>query len=264
MIEEFCRVSGLDDETKRLLLALPYDEEAEKRAVGYVRERDRKALLALCNETGLRYGCLYPLRLFAAAMDETARFFPDEETLSETLGDISIWVGNYRSEHHVTGFDRSRWLVNHITGYIISYGRLQAETCQAPFDFASVQKGDGVLALHIPQGGRLDKEAVDESLERIRNAYDEEYALIDSWLLNPELRSVLKDDSNILSFARRFELLPSSVTDEGQMIDRVFGWGLKRDDVLKGKWTTSLQKGIRKKMEEGAFFGKRQGYMKLH
>ncbi|MFB9235511.1 acyltransferase domain-containing protein [Plantactinospora siamensis] len=95
------------------------------------------------------------------------------------------------------------WLTLHARGGLYELGRLQH------------QRGDGDIGLHIPESGPLTPAAIDASLDRARAFFprhfpDERYSAFScgSWLLDPQLREYLPEDSNIIRFQRRFELEP--------------------------------------------------------
>ncbi len=95
------------------------------------------------------------------------------------------------------------WLTLHARGGLYQLGRLQH------------QRGDTTIGLHIPDAGPLTPEAVDASLDEARAFFPrhfpgERYTAFScgSWLLDPQLREYLPEDSNIVRFQRRFELEP--------------------------------------------------------
>ncbi|GHJ17343.1 MULTISPECIES: acyltransferase domain-containing protein [unclassified Micromonospora] len=99
------------------------------------------------------------------------------------------------------------WLTLHTRGGLYELGRLQH------------QRGD-TIGLHIPEAGPLSPAAVDASLDRARAFFprhfpDERHTEFScgSWLLDPQLREHLPEDSNIVRFQRRFELEPYQEPD---------------------------------------------------
>jgi hypothetical protein len=96
------------------------------------------------------------------------------------------------------------WLTLHVRGGLYELGRLQYH-----------RSGGTGLGLHIPESGPLTPEAVTASLEQARAFFprhfpDEHYTefTCGSWLLDPQLREYLPEDSNIVRFQQRFELEP--------------------------------------------------------
>ena len=79
----------------------------------------------------------------------------------------------------------------------------------------ALRKGDPVLETHIPSGGGLRPELVDDSFARSFAFFDRHFpghgakALVcSSWILSPQLRECLPPDSNILAFQKKFRRLP--------------------------------------------------------
>ena len=75
----------------------------------------------------------------------------------------------------------------------------------------ALQYGDPTLGLHIPPAGKLTPEAVDASLADIKTfvaAYFPDYHYraftCNSWLMDPQLETLLDPDANIVRFGRRF------------------------------------------------------------
>ncbi|HEV2635669.1 MAG TPA: acyltransferase domain-containing protein [Actinocrinis sp.] len=94
------------------------------------------------------------------------------------------------------------WLTLHSRGSVYELGRLHH------------QRGE-TIGVHIPDSGPLAPEAVDASLDQARAFFprhfpDEPYTEFScgSWLLDPQLREYLPEDSNIIRFQQRFELEP--------------------------------------------------------
>ncbi|MET7834771.1 acyltransferase domain-containing protein [Micromonospora sediminicola] len=94
------------------------------------------------------------------------------------------------------------WLTLHTRGGLYELGRLQH------------QRGE-TIGLHIPDAGPLTPQAVTASLDEARAFFPRHFPgerhtefSCGSWLLDPQLREYLPDDSNIIRFQRRFELEP--------------------------------------------------------
>ncbi len=74
-----------------------------------------------------------------------------------------------------------------------------------------LSRGDNVISLHIPAGGGLTDEAVDDAIAKAREFVDTyfpdyKYKAFDchSWLLDPQLISLLGENTNISKFCKRF------------------------------------------------------------
>ncbi|WP_459800169.1 acyltransferase domain-containing protein [Herbidospora sp. RD11066] len=95
------------------------------------------------------------------------------------------------------------WLTLHARGAIYELGRLQ------------FHRGGTSLDLHIPESGPMTPAAIDASLNRARAFFPRHFPgetytafACGSWLLDPQLREYLPEDSNIVRFQSRFELDP--------------------------------------------------------
>jgi hypothetical protein len=93
-----------------------------------------------------------------------------------------------------------------------------------------------VVDVHIPAAGPLLPEDCDESIARAKDffaTYFPEYAYrhftCDSWLLDPTLTRVLKEDSNILKFQKRFSVATKHPSDS--LLGYIFPWKTTREDL---------------------------------
>lgn len=75
--------------------------------------------------------------------------------------------------------------------------------------------GDSLISVHIPRQGAFTADVVEKSLAEGKSFIEKLYPEISfkgfmciSWLLAPELKDLLKPESNILSFNSRFEKFP--------------------------------------------------------
>lgn len=121
------------------------------------------------------------------------------------------------------------------------------------------------IAIHIPSDADMSRESVARSLEDFRlfrHRYYPEWADVDmtcdTWMLMPELKELLGEDSNILAFQNLFE------------IDRVdydatwyMGWiypGVETIDEGLPEGTT-LQRSLKKYLLAGKKFGAARGHL---
>jgi len=200
------------------------------------------------------------------ALLKACSFFLDQEAPSddanrdeEICSEICLWARDHYDRHGYWGLKPLGWLKKICHRNVRSYGRLQVE--EQPFLEALEgdrvpNENERVLALHIPATGPLLPSDVDESLVQIRESYAEKeirFLTCHSWLLAPELEKVLREDSNILSFQQRFEIIRDS-EDEGQALERVFGADDKtaNNDLPQ---ENDLQRSMVKAREDGKKFG---------
>ncbi len=122
-----------------------------------------------------------------------------------------------------------------------------------------LHNGDPVINIHIPESGPLKPQACRDSLFRARDFFAEylpDYPwkafFCDSWLLDPQLSSILKENSNILAFQNMGYLLPYH--GEADTIFRCFGVKGARDGVGTVPLRSSLQHTFAQFLKEGHRF----------
>ncbi len=133
-----------------------------------------------------------------------------------------------------------------------------------------LQKGTPVLAVHIPaQGyfhGPLSPQACDDSFQQAYLFFPKYFPdfcfqafTCVSWLLDSQLAQYLPDSSNIVSFQKRFYLLPLPGANDFQTMERVFG---QRPTKLElAPKDTKLRQIILAHMEKGGFWRSSLGFI---
>jgi len=121
-----------------------------------------------------------------------------------------------------------------------------------------VQPGDNVLAIHLPAGMRLEKEATREAIRAAFRHAKEYYSEYDvkalhcgSWLLNPELEEVLGKASNIVAFGSLFHLHPQKCAGKG-VFNFVFRTSVNPDLATLPE-DTRLQRWLKAKYLAGGY-----------
>ncbi|MCX5065373.1 acyltransferase domain-containing protein [Micromonospora lupini] len=148
------------------------------------------------------------------------------------------------------------WLTLHVRGAVYELGRLQHH------------RGDGAIGLHVPDSGPLTPAAVSASLDEARAFFarhfpDEPYTAFScgSWLLDPQLRDYLPEDSNIIRFQRRFELEPYAESDgpDADIEVRRFVFRTLSTPLDELPRRTALQRAIVDHLAAGRHWQWRQG-----
>ena len=112
---------------------------------------------------------------------------------------------------------------------------------------------EDVIFIHIPRSNNFTKEIIDNSLKRKNvvfkyfDAPKDIKFVIFSWLLSPDLKSILKDDSNILYFQNKFDLIFTK-ENKKDFLKFVFNEPFEINDYNVLKEETSLQKNIKNKL----------------
>ena len=163
--------------------------------------------------------------------------------------------------HRMTGelsFDRWWWTTRQVGCHLFRIGELEYEI--KPVD------DDVVISLHIPSDAEFSPSAVDKSLDEAHKFFAKYYpTLFDakyichSWLLDKQLQSMLKSDSNIVSFQNRFELV-----DEGEADTEFIEWlyNTKSTDYSTLPENSYLQINVKKHLLSGGVIRNAYGIMK--
>ncbi|MFI1680124.1 acyltransferase domain-containing protein [Streptomyces sp. NPDC020607] len=147
------------------------------------------------------------------------RGIPDDVS-RRTLADLGRHLAVHRRARGSRGLLVPDWLGLHFRGELFQLGRLQFQRAVLGGRMGGAVAaaghpagpGDPCLNVHITDfRGALTPEACDRSLSLAREFFARHFpeerfetAVCHSWLLDPQLRTYLPDDSNIVRFQRRF------------------------------------------------------------
>lgn len=148
------------------------------------------------------------------------------DVLLDTLSDIPTWTKKYYREYNDIGLFEYGWTVLAHKLYLHKLGRLEF--------MPSADK----MEVHIPAGDPFKPEDCIDSFKRSVVFFERYYPDFQydtyytcSWLLDDTLAKFLNKDSNILHFARFFEV--SQKTESDDAIRFVFGWDATRENLSK-------------------------------
>lgn len=188
-----------------------------------------------------------------------------EQVFWDGMRDITIWAKDYYDKHGVPGFAEWGWVAATLSLKVFRLGRLQFEPMQleAPIlcDGRTYPEGTMVLNVHIPAGQPLDISAVRASMEYAPEFFQMYFQktctmfICHSWLLSPQLKELLQEDSRILQFQNLFSVY--EVDQERQAEERVFGYIEENPDAYPER--TSLQKKMKASILAGKNFGMGRG-----
>jgi len=139
-------------------------------------------------------------------------------------------------------FDRYWWTTRQAGCHLFRIGELEYEMKHID--------GDIVFGIHIPSDVDFSPSAIDNSLASAKHFFTTYYPELSnaeyrchSWLLDRQLKEMLNDNSNILSFQDRFEIF-----DEGEIGTDFIEWlyNTKSTDYAMLPENTSLQKNVKK------------------
>ena len=162
--------------------------------------------------------------------------FP-KETLFETMTDIGIWLRNCKRNYGYYGIYQARdWQASLYHGAVTRHGRLECNTDYTyRYDDLTdesgrviLTRGDKVINLHIPEDGKMDIKLCSISLRRISSFFAEYLPnynwkgfFCESWLLDPQLKAMVPENSNIRKFQSFGYQFPLHESDAA--IFRIFG-----------------------------------------
>jgi len=205
--------------------------------------------------------------VFLAAVDHVlalhaARGIAEDVTWA-TLADVgrsAVTQRRLNGRGGLAGFAPA-WLTLHFRGRIYRLGRLQFELNTVWFEGSPYAKGTPSLGVHIPgDAGPLDPEACDASFAAARELFpDRRVAVCMSWLLDPQLREYLADDTNIVRFQQRFTLVPKLKEGDEDVFRFVFDrQEITLDDLPQ---RTTLERAIATHVRAGRHWHNRIGWL---
>lgn len=184
-----------------------------------------------------------------------------EKVFWDGVKDLVIWAEDYLEKHGVPGFVEWGWVAAIMTMLVFRLGRLQFQSDRLEEALVCGDRtypaGTAILNVHIPAGDPLDADAVREAMEYAPRFYETHFGKTftlshcHSWLLSPQLKEILPEDSRILQFRNLFEVC--RVDQERQAEERVFGF--VTDDPASYPEETSLQRQMKAALLEGKHFG---------
>lgn len=144
-------------------------------------------------------------------------------------------------------FDREWWTVRQAGCHLFRIGELEYEIVPGENSFR--------ISMHIPSDADLSAASVEESLRRAEQFFSAYYPetgqaeyFCHSWLLDPQLRRMLPEGSNIVGFQNRF-----TVDGEGEKDDGILQWlfHTKAADYEALPEDTTLQRGVKRHLLSG-------------
>lgn len=138
----------------------------------------------------------------------------DDSIYRDTMKCFSRFLAECRQKNGRMFFDRGWWTYRQISMSLFRIGALE-------YEFPPAEER-GCIAVHIPSDADLSETSVDISLAKADTFFRIKYPdykydryVCDSWLMSPALSSLLPEDSNIISFQRRFSITGACDDDSG-------------------------------------------------
>ena len=206
--------------------------------------------------TGLQILKLYLLWIEDTKAKYDALGIP-ETYFWDSCMDFPIWCNDHLVRFGRPDFIEWDWVGKTLRMEVIRIGRLQFEPDVLKHEISvsgqTYVAGTPILHVHIPAGEPLDLAAVLDSMDRapkfFKQYYGSEFTLFHchSWLLSPDLKNLLSENSRIMQFKNLFQVYGTD--DERQAEERVFGF--LSDDPAKYPEKTSLQRTVKEYLLSG-------------
>ena len=186
-----------------------------------------------------------------------------EEMYDEAIDDIHCKMMECYNVYKEWGIFSEGWFVSVYRLKTFSLGRfMYNEGIYDGKDFTvggrKVTKGDKYISIHIPSSGKpFTTDARMDSYARAYEFYKERFGQeplfrCETWLINPALRNLLNEKSNIVSFMNDFKIVGSYLYEDNRYLWRVFGADylkepkdLPRDNSLRKVYADYLTEGNR-------------------
>lgn len=179
----------------------------------------------------------------------------NEEIFIDTMKCFTRFIDECKITDNKTYFDRPWWTYRQTSMSLFRILQLEYE-----LDYKTKS-----ISIHVPSDAILSINNVKDSIIKAKEFFKKYYQdfkdefYISSWLLSPNLKKHLKENSNILNFQKFFELINFNENDNSCLL-----WlfnSKETTDYNLLKEDTSLQRSIKKDLIEGYKIG--SGYAKL-
>ena len=223
------------------------------------------------------HGDLMCVLIYLAASGYTHEKYKElgisDKIFYDTMDCLSEKIITHRNLYGTWGYKPIYWPSNHINCSLFKCERLGFEMRKNLGEDIThngkpiIKHGDDYLAVHISDNEKLTHDLCQKSYQVARkffNTYFPEfkpqYFHCGTWLLDPELKALLPENSNIAKFQADFTIY-NAKTDNAEVLFRLFG---KADDNLDSyPKDTSLRRNVIEHFKAGKNLGRGFGYIKF-
>lgn len=190
------------------------------------------------------------------------------EIFLDSMSDLRAKLLECKELHEVWGSCVAWWEIDLFNLNLVALGRLQYELIPYEGEYTKgdyhLKQGDMVLNIHIPSLGPLFVEDCKASFRKAAEHFKEYFLdrpvvfVCHSWLLYPEHREFLPQNSNILKFMDFFDIVSSEVNEDKPDLWRVFykDWDKEPKDLPRN---TSIQRAYADWLMKGNKIGMGNG-----
>ena len=195
----------------------------------------------------------------------------EKERFADFVGNVRASMGPGKETY---GLRIAWWFMDFFKLKLFTVGRLQyRRRCfrqDTPCGDQVFPENSYYLDVHIPGGGSLTPALCQDSYKRAVEFYKERFGDENivigcySWLLSPDLDSLLPESSNILAFAHQYTLT-ETVPDTGfDFLGYAFGIHEKPEDLTTLPERSSLQRALKTWLLEGNILRLGKGYFRYN
>lgn len=221
----------------------------------------RNALKALLPEDG---GFSILLCMLEAAGITYAEYKNEgipEKIYIDTMKCFTRFIKEHKESYGEYGFDRDFWTWRQLSLRLFRIGELEYEKCLIGED------KEKFISMHIPSDAVISRENCLESYKMSKEFFKRFYPDFEnvpnkcsSWLLSPELKELLPENSRILQFQQLFEI--ENTVNKGA--NNFLEWVYKRKDIPIDQLPeqTTLQRNMKKYLLAGGLISEGEGIFK--
>jgi hypothetical protein len=230
-------------------------------------------------------GRLFYFYLFALCYDETVAYLRQsgtpEDIIDASVGILARHSATYERKWGSLGVETGWWTLLVLRGELLQIGALEFHRVTLGVGTLSPEwydesdaralgpgfrRGDPSIGLHISQDANLTPASLDRTFADARRLLGELWpvsqrrlATCRSWTMDDRLVEVLRPDSNLVGFQRRFELVPGWLDGDEDVLDFVF----RRPNTALAHLpqTTSLERAVVAVLQRGNHWRTRTGWL---
>jgi len=214
---------------------------------------------------------LYFICISAKLRERYAGRGVSEEIYVNSMYDLKWKLNECHRVYGIWGSFVAHWFPGFFKMTRFAIGRLQYEMISFSGEYEKdgkrLEKGDGIINVHIPSCGHLDHGLCEKSYSAAAEFFASEFEnrptvfRCSSWLLFPENRLILPQSSNIIAFMNDYDIFRSGYYDNYGETWRFFYKNycgdpdaMPKDDSIQRGYIEWMKQGKKTGWGEGVFF----------
>lgn len=183
------------------------------------------------------------------------------EVFTDSVSDLKWKARECKNVYGIWGIFVSWWTIGFFKLKLFALGRLQFELSSFPFTIElenkTIHAGEPYINVHIPSCSPLDYQECLTSYALAATFFSQHYSLdriifgCKSWLLLPDLCSVLPKTSRILAFMSDYTILSVEEDTKYRNLFRIFNVRKLPENIDELPSETSLQRALKNWLKSG-------------